>query len=125
MDSHEIDWSQTPCLTVRQPWAHLIAIGEKRIENRTWATKYRGLIGIHAGKSLKHVPIEERDRYAFGAIIAVVELVDIVAQSTDPYFQGPLGWVLRGARRLEPIPVRGGQRLFLAAPGATARESRS
>ncbi len=35
-------------LSIKQPWASLIAHGIKDIENRTWATKYRGTIYIHA-----------------------------------------------------------------------------
>lgn len=38
-------------LSVRQPWAWLIIAGLKPIENRTWATNYRGELYIHAGKS--------------------------------------------------------------------------
>ena len=38
-------------LTVRQPYAHFIACDQKRVENRPWATSYRGDIVIHAGKS--------------------------------------------------------------------------
>lgn len=37
-------------VTIRQPWATLIALGEKRFETRSWATKHRGEIAIHAGK---------------------------------------------------------------------------
>lgn len=39
-------------ITIRQPWASLIALGEKKIETRSWQTKYRGPILIHAGKSV-------------------------------------------------------------------------
>lgn len=35
-------------LTVRMPWAALIMLGLKNIENRTWTTSYRGKIVIHA-----------------------------------------------------------------------------
>ena len=38
-------------ITICQPYAELILLGEKRVENRTWPTNYRGTIGIHAGKS--------------------------------------------------------------------------
>lgn len=38
-------------ITIRQPWAGLIAVGEKVYETRSWPTKYRGPIAIHAGKS--------------------------------------------------------------------------
>jgi hypothetical protein len=41
-------------LTIIQPWASLIVLGEKRIETRSWRTKYRGPILIHAGKSVDH-----------------------------------------------------------------------
>lgn len=39
-------------LTIKNPWALLIAAGIKDIENRTWRTKHRGGIYIHAGQSL-------------------------------------------------------------------------
>ena len=36
------------CLSIKQPWASLIAHGIKDIENRTWKTNFRGRIYIHA-----------------------------------------------------------------------------
>lgn len=36
-------------LTLRQPWASLIGCGVKTIETRSWSTRYRGPIAIHAG----------------------------------------------------------------------------
>ena len=36
-------------LTVRPPWSHLIARCGKSIENRSWPTRYRGLVAVHAG----------------------------------------------------------------------------
>jgi len=38
-------------LSVRQPWAWLIANNLKPIENRTWPTRYRGAFLIHAGQT--------------------------------------------------------------------------
>jgi len=35
-------------LTLRQPWATLVAIGAKRVETRSWKTSYRGLVAIHS-----------------------------------------------------------------------------
>jgi hypothetical protein len=43
-------------LTVRQPWATLIAIGAKQIETRSRKTNYRGLLAIHSS-----VRISKRD----------------------------------------------------------------
>lgn len=37
-------------ISIIQPWATLIAHGEKRIETRSWQTSYRGLIAIHASR---------------------------------------------------------------------------
>lgn len=37
-------------LTLWEPWATLIAIGAKRIETRSWATRYRGPLAIHAAR---------------------------------------------------------------------------
>lgn len=36
-------------LTIRQPWASLIATGAKTIETRSWSTDWRGRLLIHAG----------------------------------------------------------------------------
>lgn len=40
-------------ITIHQPYASLIAWGEKHFETRSWSTPYRGPIAIHAGKSME------------------------------------------------------------------------
>jgi hypothetical protein len=40
-------------ISLWQPWASAIALGSKRVETRSWGTKYRGPIAIHAAKRLK------------------------------------------------------------------------
>jgi len=37
-------------LTLWEPWASLVAVEEKKVETRIWATKYRGPLAIHAAK---------------------------------------------------------------------------
>ncbi len=37
-------------MTLTQPWATLMAVGEKRVETRSWQTDYRGPLAIHAAK---------------------------------------------------------------------------
>lgn len=39
-------------LSLTQPWATLMDVGAKRIETRSWATKYRGWVAIHAAQGL-------------------------------------------------------------------------
>lgn len=58
-------------ITVLEPWASLIACGAKKIETRSWETKYRGNIAIHAAKSSKVVDRPQ----LFGAIPAYLKLV--------------------------------------------------
>jgi hypothetical protein len=37
-------------LTLWQPWASAVRLGEKKIETRCWTTKYRGEMAIHAAE---------------------------------------------------------------------------
>ncbi|WP_164670942.1 ASCH domain-containing protein [Virgibacillus doumboii] len=39
-------------ISIMQPWATLIALGEKVFETRSWKTNYRGEIAIHASKKI-------------------------------------------------------------------------
>jgi len=39
-------------ITIKQPWATLIAEGYKQYEFRSWKTKYRGPLLIHTGKAI-------------------------------------------------------------------------
>lgn len=45
-------------LSLTQPWASLVAWGEKAIETRSWSTPYRGPLAIHASSSF---PMEARE----------------------------------------------------------------
>lgn len=38
-------------ISIWQPWASLIAVGAKRFETRSWPTRYRGPIAIHAART--------------------------------------------------------------------------
>ena len=40
------------CLSLKQPYAELLAIGKKTIESRKWSTSYRGNFLIHASKTI-------------------------------------------------------------------------
>ena len=70
------------CLTIKQPWASLIVNGYKRYEFRSWKTKYRGKILIHAGMSLEKECVDRFKKYNLdyikGAIIGEAEIVDCI-----------------------------------------------
>lgn len=70
-------------ITIKQPWASLIAKGYKEYEFRTWKTKYRGDILIHAGKEIDKEALERFEKYNLeypqGCIIAKAKITDCVS----------------------------------------------
>jgi hypothetical protein len=91
-------------ITLTQPWASLVAIGAKRIETRSWNTKYRGPLAIHAAKGFPewakdfsinhftHIPNE----LPLGMIIATCELVECLRINENDDLQGKNGWMIGG-----------------------------
>lgn len=90
-------------LTLHQPWATLIAIGAKTIETRSWSTKHRGPLAIHAAKteapsrtfavqvaSTPALSQEQWNEMPFGAVVATCELVDVVPTESIKWCEGNL-----------------------------------
>ena len=112
-------------LSIRQPWAWLIANGWKNIENRMWPTRFRGRFLIHASKGMTRTEwfeaaefvrafasdlvqkIPNPDVIERGGIVGEANLVDCVTQDTSHWFCGPYGFVLKDARPLKFWPVKG------------------
>lgn len=117
-------------ITIKQPFATLIAEGLKEYEFRTWKTKFRGEILIHAGKGIdkkameryKHLNLE----YPSGKIIAKATITDCVyvddklkeeLQEKNPIvYYGILqkdsnwdgyGFKLENIEKIEPIEING------------------
>jgi len=76
-------------LSLRQPWAYLVANGIKSIENRKWKTKFRGLALIHASKGYDEWKPEYEVNYGVklpcpiadlprGGIVGVMTITDCV-----------------------------------------------
>ena len=75
-------------LTIKQPWATLIIKGDKRFEFRSWKTKYRGELLIHAGKGIDKEAVKRLEKYLpkelpIGKILGKVTLVDCIKMSPD------------------------------------------
>jgi hypothetical protein len=115
-------------LTLKPSWAHCVAHGPKRIENRGWSTDYRGWLWLHAGATEtmpEHATTEAcAEAYGFalplppliqrGAIVAVVELVGVLAspevsrESLKPWeTNGGYAWQFGRVERVVPMPCRG------------------
>lgn len=74
-------------ITIKEPWATLIAKGYKEYEFRTWKTNYRGEILIHAGKGVDKAAIKRFEHlglnYMSGFIIARANITDCVYISDE------------------------------------------
>lgn len=138
-EASAFDFAASPdlkALTIRAPWAWAIAQGWKRVENRSWATNFRGRIAIHAAVSKESdadaaatftsLGIEPPTEFVRGAIIGTVELVDVLpldeflrrfgGDRFDRGFAlGPLCWVLREPRLCVPTPCSGNFQLWNVA----------
>jgi ASCH domain-containing protein len=107
------------CLTVKQPWAWLLVNGYKDIENRSWPTKHRGPLLIHAAQQPRsdideiRQGIKRRFRIDIpvdlprGGIVGKVNVVDCVTKSRSRWFEGDYGFVCAHARRLRFTPMKG------------------
>ena len=112
-------------IVIRQPWAWLIVNGFKDIENRSWATRYRGQLLIQASAGLPSKPKLEQSRsfarkrgvelpeeFEIGGIVGMVQLEDCVTRSRSKWFEGPVGWVLSKPKKLPFVAMKGRLGLF-------------
>lgn len=99
-------------LAVRQPWASLICYGIKDLENRSWATDYRGRIFIVASKTniasqfdsfpkkiqreinkhLENETFPELETLPTSAVIGYVDLVDCCLEPVKNIWSNNGGW---------------------------------
>lgn len=133
-------------LSIRQPWASLIVLGIKDIENRTWATRERGTILVHASKGMTRAEHEDAIEFAVeviradprnagkaekttlrelgfafddlqrGGIIGQVDIVDCVRASASPWYMGAVGFVLANAKPMPFKPLKGALGFFEVTP---------
>lgn len=116
-------------ITIKQPWATLIAEGYKEYEFRSWKTKYRGEILIHAGKGIDRKAVSRFEnlhlQYPQGCIIAKAEITDcvlvdakfrkeIVPKNPEVYrelieeeVREEYGFKIENVQPLKPIEVNG------------------
>ena len=115
-------------LTIKQPWATLIIQQDKRFEFRSWQTKYRGDLLIHAGKEIDKEATKRLAKYIpknmpTGKILGKVRLVDCIKMSpefkeillkenkdiyTESSFRENYGWQLENVEVFDdPIEAKG------------------
>lgn len=118
-------------LSLRQPFAQLIAQGKKTIELRTWETKFRGEFFIHASKQIM---TDECKRFGYdpklvttGAIVGKAFLYNVKLYQTatewtadsDKHLAGSdfnmsmIGFLLKDAEEFPvAFPVKGKLNFF-------------
>lgn len=113
-------------LSIRQPWASLIAYDYKEYEFRSWRTKYRGELYIHASSQVEKENMEFFKDFGIpfetGKIIAKVNLDDVVEINEEfensliekcpsvyghSKGRGGYGWKVSNPILIKPIPVKG------------------
>lgn len=122
-------------ISLWQPWASAMAARLKFNETRSWSTKYRGLLVIHAAKRWTREEIDFFVHHAdiaslptqipLGQIVAIGNLIDCVPtesirdsisereESWGNYSDGRFAWRFESLMALEtPVPFKGAQGLF-------------
>ena len=116
-------------ITIKQPFASLIAAGIKEYEFRTWKTKYRGDILIHAGKGINKEAMKKfacyNLDYPSGCIIAKAKITDCLEiddtarkmlENKNPLVYGHViknpdwkgyGFKLENVEKINPINING------------------
>ena len=127
-------------LTLTEPWATLMMLGEKNIETRSWRTHHRGLLAIHAAKTMPnyarefcaHPEVvaaflrqEKQPRCRPGMILCVRDLIACVPtteirclptreQYFGDYSPGRWAWIFSSAIQIisPPVQTKGALRLW-------------
>jgi hypothetical protein len=116
-------------LTLKQPWAAAILWGGKDVENRSWPTRFRGEVHIHAGsrddpawmdspmaEAIAAIP--EGLRSLHGLILGTVEITGCVRDASSPWAtENHWHWLLKDPRPY-PSPIRDRGRLQFWTPRA-------
>lgn len=93
-------------ISLKQPWASLVADGIKTIETRKWSTKYRGTLVICSSR--------KPDIYPAGFALATAEIYDCKPMvkadeklACIKVYPKAHSWFLKNIKKIKPIPVKG------------------
>lgn len=98
-------------ISIKEPWASMIANGQKTIETRVWKTSYRGKLLICASAAPHSI--------LAGNAIATANLVDCkpmtimdVGRACCNVYPNAQSWFLENVKTIAPFKVKGKLRLF-------------
>ena len=110
-------------ISLKQPWAGMIAQGEKTIETRKWRTFYRGDLLICSSQNMDKIKAiaycEEPIYMLKGAGICVINLLECVPMEEMHEEGGCIAvydkawaWLFNNLRQIKPFLVKGQLSLF-------------
>jgi hypothetical protein len=123
-------------LSLKQPYAWLIANGYLLVDDRTWGTGYRGAILIHASKGIYQeyydyllantdIPLPSKDKLGYGGVVGIAKLVLCARPDEIPptltreqrsHFNGVprdgFGFLFENTKPLEIMPCPGKLGIF-------------
>ncbi len=120
-------------LSIKEPFASLVLLGIKKIETRSWKTKYRGEIYIHASLTRSAIKDKKREErlfsllpnnynFKYGKIICKAYLKDCIYMDEKfidnikkdkteylcgHYKIGRYAWVLDDVKLVKEVPAKG------------------
>ena len=101
-------------LSVRQPWASLLVAGVKTVETRSWRTRHRGPLLIHAASG--GVPPGWSGGLDSPVAVACAELLAPGRRRPDPTF--PVGAIVGKVDVVDCVPVEEAARIDEPSFGA-------
>lgn len=103
-------------ISIKQPWAYLILNGYKPLENRSWRTKIRGRVLIHAGKEIDEEAVKRFEITEYlptGCILGSVEIEDTIPSNHPDIVNNPWNnfagwcWSLKNPEKITPFKYKG------------------
>ncbi len=123
-------------LSLKQPYAWLIANGYLLVDDRTWGTGYRGSMLIHASKGIYQeyydylvantdIPLPDKDKLGYGGVVGIAKLILCARPDEAPstltreqrtHFSGVprdgFGFLFENAKPLPLLPCPGKLGIF-------------
>ena len=129
-------------LSLKQPYAWLIANGYLLVDDRTWGTGYRGPMLIHASRGIYEeyydylvantdIPLPSKDQFGYGGVVGIArlalcarpdEIPPTLTREQRAHFSGVprdgFGFLFENAKPLELMPCPGKLGIFEIDMGA-------
>lgn len=106
-------------LSIKQPWAAMIAAGIKTIETRTWSTTYRGELLLVSSASPRINGLLSGCAFAVAALTGCRPMVEADEEKACcKLYPNAWAWTFKNVRLIRPFPVKGSLKFFDAeVPG--------